>query len=57
MKDKTKRADGGNKRESEGSEREGSVLIFLATLIAVLVLGSTPDFEGLFSWLRAWRPL
>lgn len=57
MKDKTKRADGGNKRESERSEREGSVLIFLATLIAVLVLGSTPDFEGLFSWLRAWRPL
>lgn len=38
-------------------EREGNVLIFLATLIATLVLGATPDFDGLVSWFLAWRPL
>lgn len=57
MKDQTSRAGSGSKRESERSERETSVLVFLATLITVLVLGSTPDFDALVSWLRDWRPL
>jgi hypothetical protein len=38
-------------------KRERGMLIFLATVIATLVLGSTPDFDGLVSWFLAWRPL
>lgn len=36
-------------------ERRRSALIFLATLIATLVLGVPPDFDWLISWFLARR--
>ncbi|MGH9328424.1 MAG: hypothetical protein ACRD2B_17275 [Terriglobia bacterium] len=55
---RTKQAKQGNgKPASEMCERERNALVFLATLVATVVLGFTPDLAGLASWFLAWGRL
>lgn len=46
---------GVGKRNNERYERKRNALVFLATLIATLVLGFPPDFDWLITWFFARR--